>query len=261
MNESNQQPQQPQQPYYDDEISLVDLATTFIRRRRVFYAVVVSVILLAAVYALVFVGEVKEYRTLIQLGEQQGEESREPLEQPATVIAAIENRWYPELQALYAETEGEKLPFKINTSNPKDTTLIKLSTETSPKIAVDVEKIHQQLVESITQRQSELLKRQQRVLEKRLESISNTLERLSNQDVAGEALAQIIQEQVDVQAQLDSLKPAETLVVARESLENKGTSKKLILAVAIVLAFMLGIFAAFMAEFASQVRQAMKEKD
>ncbi|MDR9426346.1 MAG: lipopolysaccharide biosynthesis protein, partial [Marinobacter sp.] len=80
-------------------------------------------------------------------------------------------------------------------------------------------------------------------------------------DVAGEALAQIIQEQVDVQAQLDSLKPAETLVVARESLENKGTSKKLILAVAIVLAFMLGIFATFMAEFASQVRQAMKEKD
>jgi uncharacterized protein involved in exopolysaccharide biosynthesis len=52
MSENKQQPQQPQHPYYDDEISLVDLATTFIRRRRVFYAVFVVVVGVALLYAL-----------------------------------------------------------------------------------------------------------------------------------------------------------------------------------------------------------------
>lgn len=245
-------------PQYDDEISLVDLATTFIRRRRVFYAAVISVLMMAVVYTFAFVDEVKEYSTLIQLGEQQGEGSYDPLEQPAAVIATIENRWYPELQSAYAETEGEKLPVSINADNPKQTTLIKLSTETSSENAGEVEEVHQQLVDKITQRQSEILVHQRNVLERRLESISGTLDRLSNRDVAGEALAQVIREQAEIRAQLESLKPAETLVVARESLENKGTSKKLILALSLVLSFMLGIFATFMAEFVAHVRQAMQ---
>jgi uncharacterized protein involved in exopolysaccharide biosynthesis len=128
-------------------------------------------------------------------------------------------------------------------------------------MAGEVEKAQQQLVDRIMERQNSLVERSKRALQRRLESINNTLERLSGRQVAGEAIAQVIQERGSIEAQLESLQPAETLVVARESLDNKGTSKKLILALAIVLGLMLGIFAAFMAEFASQVRQAMKEKD
>jgi len=261
MSESNQQSQQSQEPYYDDEISLVDVATTFIRRRRVFYAVFVAVLVLAAVYVLVFVGEMKEYRTLIQLSEEWTEEGQEPIEPATTVLATIETLWYPALQAAYVETAGERLPFKISATNPKETSLIKLSSEASPEMAAEVEKAQQQLVNQIMERQNALVERSKRALQRRLESINNTLERLSGRQVAGEAIAQVIQERGSIEAQLESLQPAETLVVARESLDNKGTSKKLILALAIVLGLMLGIFAAFMAEFASQVRQAIKEKD
>ncbi|KXS52946.1 MAG: hypothetical protein AWU57_2665 [Marinobacter sp. T13-3] len=260
MNETSQQPHQPQQlqqPYYDDEISLVDLATTFIRRRRVFYCVFIAVVGVALLYALLLVGDVKEYNTLVQLAE----ENQKPVESPTNTIATVENRWYPELQAVYAETQGAKLPFKISASNPKDTKLIKLSTEASPKIAEEVAGIHQQLVDQIIERQNALTARSKRVLEQRLNSVENTLEQLTESEAAGEAVAQTIQERVDIEAELQSLHPAEVLVIARESLDNKGTSKKLILALAIVLAFMLGIFATFMAEFGSQVRQAMEEKD
>jgi len=258
MNDTNQQ---PQRPYYDDEISLVDLATTFIRRRRVFYVVFVSVLLLAAAYTLLFKGEMKEYRTLIQLSEEWTEEGSEPIESATTVLATIETGWYPALQVAYVENAGEQLPFKISATNPKETSLIKLSSEAPPEMAGEVEKAQQQLVDRIMERQNSLVERSKRALQHRLESINNMLDRLSERQVAGEAIAQAIQQRGSIEAQLESLQPAKILVVARESLDNKGTSKKLILALAIVLGLMLGIFAAFMAEFASQVRQAIKEKD
>jgi UDP-N-acetyl-D-galactosamine dehydrogenase len=57
----------------------------------------------------------------------------------------------------------------------------------------------------------------------------------------------------------ERINPGDKERVARESVENKGTSKVLVLALAIVLGLMLGVFATFMAEFGSQVRQAMKK--
>lgn len=254
MNQTDQYPQR-----YDDEISLVDLATTFIRRRNVFFLVFGGVVAIALLYALLIAGEVREYTTLVQLAEEKQEDGMEPFQAPEVVLANISNRWYPELLATYAEVEGEKLPFKVNSSHPEDTALIKLTTEASPMLAEQIKNIHQQLVDQVLQRQSELFSRQKSALEQRLASVNGYLEQLSGQEAAGEAAAQAIQNRVDLEAQLESLQPAESLVIARQSIDETGTSKALILALAIVLGGMLGIFAAFMAEFIGHVRKAMKE--
>lgn len=239
---------------YDDEISLVDLATTFLRRRRVFYTVFAGVIGVAVLYALLMVGEVKEYTTLTGLAEGEGSQPPEPA---TSILAAIESQWYPQIQR---NEEGDGgLPFKITATSPKDTSLIILKSEASPEIAEQVREKHQQLVNLMMQRQNQLLARTRQILERRLESVTNTLNRLSEQQASGEAIAKAIGEQVNIEAKLASLRPPEVFVVARESVENKGTSKVLVLALAIVLGLMLGVFATFMAEFGSQVRQAMKK--
>jgi uncharacterized protein involved in exopolysaccharide biosynthesis len=239
---------------YDDEISLVDLATTFLRRRRVFYTVFAGVIGVAVLYALLMVGEVKEYTTLTGLAEGEGSQ---PLEPATSILAAIESQWYPQIQR---NEEGDGgLPFKITATSPEDTSLIILKSEASPEIAEQVREKHQQLVNLMMQRQNQLLARTRQILERRLESVTNTLNRLSEQQASGEAIAKAIGEQVNIEAKLASLRPPEVFVVARESVENKGTSKVLVLALAIVLGLMLGVFATFMAEFGSQVRQAMKK--
>jgi uncharacterized protein involved in exopolysaccharide biosynthesis len=239
---------------YDDEISLVDLATTFLRRRRVFYTVFAGVIGVAVLYALLMVGEVKEYTTLTGLAEGEGSQ---PLEPATSILAAIESQWYPQIQR---NEEGDGgLPFKITATSPEATSLIILKSEASPEIAEQVREKHQQLVNLMMQRQNQLLARTRQILERRLESVTNTLNRLSEQQASGEAIAKAIGEQVNIEAKLASLRPPEVFVVARESVENKGTSKVLVLALAIVLGLMLGVFATFMAEFGSQVRQAMKK--
>ncbi|WP_273209506.1 lipopolysaccharide biosynthesis protein [Marinobacter subterrani] len=257
--------EQRAQPHYDDEISLVDLATTFIRRRQVFYGVFAGVVAIALLYALLIVGEVREYSTLVQLGEQPSEDGSKPLEPPESVIASIESYWYPALQGQYQQMEDEKLPFKISATNPESTNLIKLTSEASPERAETVETYHQKLVDSINQRQTELLSRQKRELEQRVASLRESLNELAKIEATAEAQAQLIQERTRmlseieaITARINNLRPSETLTVARENLENKGTSKVLILALAVVLGLMLGVFAAFMAEFGAQVRRALK---
>lgn len=256
-------PNDYRQSQLDNEISLVDLATILIRRRRVFYTVFTCVVGIALLYALLLVGEVREYSTLVQLGE----DDDKPLESPQSVIASIESYWYPELLSEYRVKEGENLAFKISVLNPDGTSLIKLTSEASPELAEKVETYHEKLVGSITERQADFFNRQKRELEERLASMREYLKEMSAQESTGEAQAQVIRERTgmrleieSITARINSLKPAQTLVVARKSLENKGTSKKLILALAIVLGLMLGIFSAFMAEFGTHVRQAMKDR-
>jgi len=259
MNQTDQYSQR-----YDDEISLVDLATTFIRRRRVFYVVFGGTVLLALLYAFFMVGEVREYSTLVQVAE----DNNKPLETPASVIANIESQWHPRLQGEYSAQNQSKLPFGISAENPENTSMIRLTSQASPENADEVKAYHQQLVQSITGRQADLLSREKRELEQRISSAREYLEELSQIEATGEAQAQLLQQRASMLSEIetlttriDKLQPAETLVIAREGLDNKGTSKKLVLALAIVLGGMLGIFAAFMAEFISHVRKAMAENN
>lgn len=250
------------QPYpnqYNDEISLVDLATIFVRRRRVFYTVFAAVILAALGYALFLAGEAKEYTTLVQLGEKVEGGSRQPLERPATVIATMQTRWLPQQQGFYAELNSTKMPFRVEAENPKDTSLIKLTSTTSPEHAEAVGKAHQTLVSQIVERQNRLLARDKQALSQRLEYINEYLEQMSGEVAAGLAAAEAVQQRVEIVAELESLQGPEVLVVARESIENKGTSKLLIMVLAGFLGFMLAFLATFTAEFIIKVRAALKQ--
>lgn len=245
-----------------DEINLVNLAATFLRHRRIFYGVFAGVVGVALLYVLMVAGDVREYSTLVQLGEYEDE----LLESPEAVIASIESHWYPKLLTEYLAAEEEKLPFRVSVGSPKNTSLIQLTSKTSPELAGLVKASHQKLVDSVNDRQNKLLDRKKLMLEQQVESLRKDLEELHEAETTGEAQAQVIQQRVHIRseiallsAKINQLEPAETLVVARESLEKKGTSKKLVIGTAIILALILGVLATFMVEFGVRVRQAMKE--
>lgn len=261
MNNSNEHRQS-----YEDEISLVYLATIFVRRRRVFYWVFAGIVGIALIYALLIFAEVREYATLVKLAEQRTEDGAKPLEPPQLVIASIRNDWYPLLQADYFSAEKEKMPFEIAATNPEDTSLIKLSSEAPVEMADKVKAYQQALVDLITERQVVSVNREKSELEQRAVSLRKTLEELAETQAAGEAQAQLIQERTrllseieKITARMASLRPAQTLAVARQSVESKGLSAALIVAMSVVLGLMLGVFAAFLAEFGHQVSQALKK--
>ncbi|MGM0952111.1 MAG: hypothetical protein ACQEW7_03905 [Pseudomonadota bacterium] len=272
MSENNQQPQQPQAPYYDDEISLVDLATTFIRRRKVFYVVFVLVMVVAVGFALLR-GEVQEtnYSTLIQLAAlpaiDQQEQDREdinrgkdwqPSERVATLLETINVRWMAEAQRL-SQSEGERWVSDIVAEEVEGTELIRITSGGTRLPEDEVREAHQLLAGLIINAQNEHLAQRVSLLEQQIETMNGILATHSPESLVA---AQAIETRTELQQKVATGEPAAVLSLASASSRtDSGASTKLILAMAIVLGLMLGIFATFMAEFGSQVRQAMKEKD
>ncbi|MEX2474392.1 Wzz/FepE/Etk N-terminal domain-containing protein [Marinobacter sp.] len=244
-----------QRPYYDDEISLVDLAATFIRRRRVFYVVFLVTTLVGLAYALLMPGKY-EYVSLYQMAEV---ESGKTVVAPATTIATLQNRWFPEVQATHREMEEEKLPFEINFSNPENTGLIRMASEASQENATLVEETHKKLINQVKERQQSLLTRDKKSLENRIEAIDRAVESLQGGEDTGSAIADAYEKRVDLEGKLEGLNPGETLAVSRESAERTGTSRSLVVVLAAVLGGMLGVFLAFVAEFVMLVREQLGE--
>lgn len=262
------QNQQPQHPHYDDEISLVDLATTFVRHRRVFYAVFVLVMVIAVAFALLKgQSTTTSYTTTLQLSilpvldeSERKLENRGELQnnRVPTLIAKIDTHWLPLARKQYAEQQGN-WPGGINAEAVEDTELVALITSGSNLPEAQVRDAHQLLAGLIVTAQNERLSQRIGLLEQQIETMDDILDTHSPES---QVAAQAIQTRTELQQKVATGEPAAMLSLASKSTStDNGPSLKLILALAIVLGLMFGIFAAFMAEFANQVRQAMKEEE
>jgi len=244
---------------YDDEISLVDLAATFIRRRRVFYVVFTLVTLLGVIYAFVK-ADTYEYITLIKSAEEAGGEF---LQKPASTIAIIQNRWVPEISSRYQAEKQSNLPFKVLASNPENTGLIRITSESVIEHAGPLEEVHKTLAGNILKSQQKLLETTQNRLKKQINSIDQVIQSLKSSaanENTGTALASAIQKRAELENQLEALEPASVLVIARQSSDQKSASDLLIVTLAVLLGGMIGVFLAFFAEFVMQVRRRLSVK-
>ncbi|TBW56709.1 lipopolysaccharide biosynthesis protein [Marinobacter halodurans] len=244
--------QMHQRNEFNDEISLVDLAVTFVRRRRVFYAVFTVCVLAGVAYALI-ADTTYRYTSLIQGA---ATDSNEPLVSPEVVMSGLEGRWLPEVRATY-EAEHGKLPFEVTFDNPEKTNIIKLASEASEDRANMVEHIHQTLMADVTKEQGSLLEEQKNQLEQQITAVGKLIQSLQEEGATGETVAGAVERKLNLELELASLKPAKTLVVARQSADATGPKRVLIVVLAIVLGGMLGVFAAFLTEFFVAVRAQM----
>jgi uncharacterized protein involved in exopolysaccharide biosynthesis len=248
-------PQGPSRPQYDDEISLVDLATTFLKRRRVFYVVFILVSLAGVAYAL-FAPEKHEYVSLMKVAEKA---NGEYLEEPSTIIAELDSLWVPDLEAAHRSEHNRNLPFKITASNPEDTGLVRIVSEASPSDAELVEESHRQLIERLGAEQNEALAKLRKSLETQIESMDSTIDMLEGGQNTGEAIASAVENQLSLESDLESLAPFEALVISRQSGKGAGPSRALIVVLAIMLGLMAGVFVAFLAEFIGLVKDRTSE--
>jgi uncharacterized protein involved in exopolysaccharide biosynthesis len=243
------------QDRYPDEISLVDLATTFIRRRRVFYAVFLLCTLGGLAYALL-TPEKFDYVSLVQLAEKNSGTS---IQTPETVIATLEARWLPEQKVLhYAENES-KLLFDVLFENTKNTALVRFTTGTTATQKPLVEKVHAALIEKLTQDQENLIRIEEASINAQIKSLSTVIDSMAVNTTAGDgsALSAAIQRKSALENALQSLGNLEVIVSARQSIEKTGPKRSLIVSLAVVLGLMLGIFVAFMAEFGASVKKQL----
>ncbi|HEA54262.1 MAG TPA: lipopolysaccharide biosynthesis protein [Marinobacter antarcticus] len=238
---------------YSDEISLVDLAAIFIRRRRAFYAVFVAITLAGLAYALLTPNEY-QYVSLVQVAQKDGGTFVQP---PTTAIATLENRWLPEAQSAYRAEHDKKMPFDVSFSNPEDTGLIQFNSSTTAENSKSVKAVHEALIAKVADSQGRLVKVEQASLESQIQSLGRTVDLLKGEKDAGEAIASAIENRSKLELQLVGLDDVELLVTSRQSAEKIAPKRSLIMALAVLLGLMIGVLVTFMSEFASSVRDRL----
>lgn len=255
--------QQLQQPHYDGETSLVELATVFVKRRRVFYGVFGLIVALGIVYTLAFAPNLREYTTIVRLAQ----EDNDSLSPPQEVMSFINNSWYPVFLSDYQQEKGTRLPFKLVVSNPEETSLIRLASKSPDEHAEDAKALHQFIFDQLSAHQAERQESRKAELQERLAAYRQRIEELQARKFTPEAEAKAVEavselnDQIgDIQYSLGSQKPAEVSLFAHQSAEKKGLSKVVILAMVIVFAVIFGVFSTFLAEFGAKVRAALTLK-
>jgi len=251
MNDTQNTTPGGQRSDYSDEISLVDLVATFIRRRRVFYAVFITVTLAGLAYA-VWMPDEYEYASLIQIAQKDSEAFVQP---PETTIATLESRWLPEVQTIYREKHGRKLPFDVSFDNPESTGLIRFSSSATKDDGETVSAAHNALIKSVKGHQDDLVEGEQESLKRQIESLESAIDTLKGEKDAGEAIAGAIERRSRLEGELEGLHGVEVLVTSRQSAEKIAPKRSLIMVLAVLLGGMLGIFVAFMSEFSATVRE------
>ena len=239
----------------DDETSLVDLASTFLKHRRIFYIVFLITLAAGVLYA-ILIPEKYDYVSLFKLAEK---EAGSFVEKPATVIATLENRWLPEIEAAYLAKHDQPLPFDVIFSNPENTGLVRIVSEAVPVNSEDVKQIHGKLIKKLEQTQAVAVSTLKSNLERQIESLTSTIERLEGSQDVGAAIADAVNRRLSLEVLLYSIRPAELLVLNRQNSERKGPSRSLIVVLAAMMGLIGGIFLSLFAEFVSLVRTNLNE--
>ncbi|WP_192034473.1 Wzz/FepE/Etk N-terminal domain-containing protein [Halomonas sp. YLGW01] len=255
-----------QQTTHDDEISLVDLAAVLVRRWKAM-AAIFAVVVLGALAFVFTLTPTYTYTSVYEVAEQSpvGEGNTErALESAPTVIAKTQSLYVAPTTREMLEQEGmESLPFSVELSSPEDTQLVKITSEASENSASLVKVMHGALLERILSDQQALVDRQRTTLSNRLESLQAALTTAEKSNSAGaaELMAGYIEQIGLTKDRLDLLKDGRVAQSAVQSLEKAGTSRSLIMALALVLGGMLAVMGVFLMQFAGLVCNSLNEKE
>lgn len=262
-------PTQPPEHYYprppaDDEISLVDITLILVRRWKMMAGVFVVIVLLALAFALTKADSYR-YVSVYHVAERHpsGDAGVGLLETPESVVAKIDNYYFDMVTSqLLEEKSLDSLGFETTAKSPENVAFLTLDSEAGEDRAEQVTEYHQRLLDTVKADQDELVAKRRQTLEQQLASANESLDaaKESTSESAAELVATYTGNVVDIEEKLAYLAEGNIQRVAAQGREPVGTSKALIMALAIVLGGMLAVMAAFLAEFAGTVRKASAHK-
>ena len=136
--------------YSEDEISLVDLVVTLLKRRKVFY-LTFGVLLIITIFftALTFLNK-NEHITSVYHVALEGEVA----EQPANIVEKIESFYKDLVFTELNDLSYAKIEVKVN--NPKGTNYILLDSEISQNDLEKVKTLHSKILEKVKEDQVNL---------------------------------------------------------------------------------------------------------
>ncbi|HIO03561.1 MULTISPECIES: Wzz/FepE/Etk N-terminal domain-containing protein [unclassified Marinobacter] len=218
------------------EVSLIDLASVFIRFKKVFFLAFSIILLLALIVALVL-PEKYQYTTLVQLAEKSSEE---PIESSGALVGWLQYSVLPTTETIYRDERSQRMPFQLVIEIPADTMLLKLTSKAEPAEQNDLEQVHQSVTNEVIQRQKNAAERYLKGLKAQLASVNETIELLRAMEDSGAALPDAVERKAEIEQKISFVKEPEAITVAQPSLEPVSRSP---LFIVVIGGFLAGVLA------------------
>jgi len=240
----------------EDEISLIDLVLVLTKRAKLIGLIIIIFILFGFLFAMLATKQYT-YSTSIEIGNQMINGSVNFFESPQTLLAKLEHSFIPQvLNEQYKTQAADGKRYKITASIPKGSNIIVLETKGPAeqrdlmtglltKTAHKVFDDHARIYNSIKQHLTSSLKQAETKLELLAQSDTNNTPEITAQQNLIENYA----------SRLSSLRNTRQIAEPMQSALPKGMGKILILAITVLAGFFVAIFAAFLAEFITKVRE------
>lgn len=254
----------PRRAYQDDEISLVDLAKTLVKRWRLMLGAFLVVTLAGLVYALILPTQY-EYTTIYSGAEASPGTT---LESMASLESKVNSIYVPQqTRHLLQAEELASLPFNVTVSIPKETNLITLKTKAQEADKTLVSQLHHGIITQLKAEQDHQIEQRVSILQQRLDAVKEQLKPIlsaessksSKSSKSSEVITGLMASISNLESEISSFVNGRIVDEVSQSLQPKGTSKSLIIALSLVLGGMLAIIAVFVREFSSQVCSSLKE--
>lgn len=248
----------PRRAYQDDEISLVDLAKTLVKRWRLMLGAFLVVTLAGLVYALILPTQY-EYTTIYSGAEASPGTT---LESMASLESKVNSIYVPQqTRHLLQAEELASLPFNVTVSIPKETNLITLKTKAQEADKTLVSQLHHGIITQLKAEQDHQIEQRVSILQQRLDAVKEQLKPIlsAESSKSSEVITGLMASISNLESEISSFVNGRIVDEVSQSLQPKGTSKSLVMALAVLLGGILAVMAVFMREFSSQVCSSLKE--
>lgn len=235
-----------------EEIGLVDLAAIVVVRRIVAISVLLLTLLAGIFYVLVTPDEY-QYRSLFEVAQEKGGKSAQSSEY---LVSKLETFWLPQLESQY-EDDGKRLVGKPAFDRSSESNMIEFRSLAAMDDESMVREMHENLIGRLLKEQHEYVSDKKESLQQQLSSSDALIERIAGLE-NDQSVAAIVEVRNEIKRELDGLRPAEVLTTARRSLKPDGLPVWQKLVGFLVAGVVLGIMAAFAAEFVARVRAKLQ---
>lgn len=210
MTDTNNSNQYPTPIYAEDEISLIDLVTVLVRRKKTIYWVFFIILILGIITA--FLSPKKySYSTTIEIGQRIEKGEVKLIDETETLLAKINNSYIPlALQAYYkANPEDEKI-YKVEASIPKKSHIIILTSKGMGKEDVILKSLSEEVIKKVVLDHSRLINIIKKNYELQIKLIENNI--LSAEQQSGIYKADLLRVDKNVELIKNQIKSVNTLV-------------------------------------------------
>lgn len=242
---------------YRGELSFIQLAIILVKRRYIFIAVFLVLLISSAVFTY-FKSPVYQYVTYYVVPDLGVQQNR--IFDAETLQSKVELGFWPDTKAKLNKKYPDGIPFSLQLSADSDAGTLRMLSTAETGFSDEVKRTHMVLIERLTESTSADFSKYRKSLEEQIVDVEASIEELRGVDRPGEALARAQQRSYELRDQLALIDQGQVVAVAQRGEMPVSVGKGMLAVSLSIVSFIVALICTYAVEFFILVRRALGER-